>query len=82
MIQKLDSIDFITFTKIKDMSNSYLEAEELKKDYERRFKNTQELIKNRDIKPDNYICKCGKINVFGGEGYVDWETKEFKCGYC
>ena len=61
------------------MSN---ELKELQDEYERRLKNTLQLIRRGDIEADDYVCKCGRINVFGGEGYVDFKTKVFHCGYC
>ncbi len=51
-------------------------------DYQRRYKNTMRLIANGDIEVDDYICECGNISVFGGEGYVNPKTKIFWCGYC
>ena len=51
-------------------------------DYQRRYDITIKLIEDGTIQADNYRCVCGRINVFGGEGYVDPQTKLFHCGYC
>jgi len=64
------------------MSLSYEDVWDKNADYKRRYERTMYLIKSGQIEKDDYKCICGRINVFGGEGYVDPKTEVFWCGYC